>query len=702
MAKIAYRGQQQNQQSPEGDAADSSLDAAGQALHRAASVPKAIRQQMVYQKQESSKQAYPQEKPVTVDYMVFSDEEPVSEPLQHQPLQSYITQVDIQSSSVISPKRATDLTLARKHEPAIRYLQAKLIRKRLTPKTQTTAQYVDDLFDKPEQRKNNEKKESAQKQKKDQSKARTEVVEDHSAEAQSESKQSKQEKPLQQQTPTQNKSNHSRRSTVQTANPSTTGDHAPNKPISEASASKAALPANSSVNGESKETHPKAAKRAPHKRTRAGKSVGRRTRSNNPAAMKIRTSDSVSPKTALRTQVHNTSAKGSEKLFFQKIQQTIAVRTVAVRKAVKKHAVAILKATVKIAIKSVVRILGAILGAVGGILGPLIVILLTGAILCSPLGLFFTGEAENEMTLQQAMTQINTEFSDKITEIENSVPHDDMRQTGHRAFWKDILTVYAVKATTGTEDPMDVVTMDDAHFEVLRTIFWYMNAISYATEAYTETESVEVQVEGEDGEKHTETQIQTVEKTRLIVQIDGKDAADMAIEYGFTPEQIRMVRELLSDEYAEFWSLMAVPGVGSNDIVEVALAQVGNVGGQPYWSWYGFPYRVAWCACFVSWCADQCGYLDAGIIPRHSLVDDGIYWFRARGQWQDRYYLPSPGDIIYFDWEPDGSPDHVGIVESCDGFYVYTIEGNSGDVCRQLAYAVGSSCIFGYGTLIIR
>ena len=171
----------------------------------------------------------------------------------------------------------------------------------------------------------------------------------------------------------------------------------------------------------------------------------------------------------------------------------------------------------------------------------------------------------------------------------------------------------------------------------------------------------------------------------------------MAMEYDFTTEQIRMARELLSDEYAEFWSMMAVPGVGSNDIVEVALAQVGNVGGEPYWSWYGFSYHVHWCACFVSWCADQCGYLDAGIIPRHSLVNDGIDWFYARGQWQDRYYLPSPGDIIYFDWEPDGSPDHVGIVESCDGFYVYTIEGNSGDACRQLAYAVGSNCIYGYG-----
>ena len=51
---------------------------------------------------------------------------------------------------------------------------------------------------------------------------------------------------------------------------------------------------------------------------------------------------------------------------------------------------------------------------------------------------------------------------------------------------------------------------------------------------------------------------------------------------------------------------------GGDAIVDVALTQVGNVGGEPYWSWYGFTNHVEWCACFVSWCADQCGYLDSG------------------------------------------------------------------------------------------
>ena len=136
---------------------------------------------------------------------------------------------------------------------------------------------------------------------------------------------------------------------------------------------------------------------------------------------------------------------------------------------------------------------------------------------------------------------------------------------------------------------------------------------------------------------------------------------------------------------------------GNQAIVEVALTQLGNEGGQPYWSWYGFNGRVEWCACFTSWCADQCGYLESGIIPKFSLCSDGVNWFKGKGQWQDRNYEPQAGDIIFFDWGNDGSIDHVGIVEKCENGTVYTVEGNSGDACKQQSYPVGSSSIYGYG-----
>ena len=141
----------------------------------------------------------------------------------------------------------------------------------------------------------------------------------------------------------------------------------------------------------------------------------------------------------------------------------------------------------------------------------------------------------------------------------------------------------------------------------------------------------------------------------------------------------------------------AFTGGGNQAIVEVALTQLGNEGGQPYWSWYGFEGRVEWCACFVSWCANECGYIDTGVIPKFAGCVLGSQWFMDRGQWQDGSFEPSAGHIIFFDWEGDGVTDHVGIVERVENGTVYTVEGNSGDTCRQNRYAIGSSVIYGYG-----
>ena len=136
-------------------------------------------------------------------------------------------------------------------------------------------------------------------------------------------------------------------------------------------------------------------------------------------------------------------------------------------------------------------------------------------------------------------------------------------------------------------------------------------------------------------------------------------------------------------------------------IVEVARSQIGNVGGEPYWSWYGFTERVEWCACFVSWCANKCRYIDAGIIPKFSGCINGVEWFKDRGQWIGNSFEPSPGMIIFFDWDDeegqDGNADHVGIVEKVENGRVYTIEGNTSDSCRQRSYPVGYFQILGYG-----
>ena len=136
---------------------------------------------------------------------------------------------------------------------------------------------------------------------------------------------------------------------------------------------------------------------------------------------------------------------------------------------------------------------------------------------------------------------------------------------------------------------------------------------------------------------------------------------------------------------------------GNGQLVTIAKSQLGNEGGEKFWSWYGFDSRVEWCACFVSWCADQAGLIQNGTVPKFSLCTAGVDWFQEQGKWQGAGSVPSPGMIIFFDWDHDGASDHVGIVESCDGTTVHTIEGNSGDAVRQNSYTVNSQSILGYG-----
>lgn len=138
---------------------------------------------------------------------------------------------------------------------------------------------------------------------------------------------------------------------------------------------------------------------------------------------------------------------------------------------------------------------------------------------------------------------------------------------------------------------------------------------------------------------------------------------------------------------------------GSGDLVEVALSQEGNSGGEIYWRWYGYDEYQPWCACFVSWCADQCSYIDAGVIPKFSLCSDGVEWFQARGQFMDSSYTPATGDLIFFEWETDGSIDHVGIVINVEDGYVNTIEGNSSNKVQRGRYAAEDSSIYGYGII---
>ena len=140
-------------------------------------------------------------------------------------------------------------------------------------------------------------------------------------------------------------------------------------------------------------------------------------------------------------------------------------------------------------------------------------------------------------------------------------------------------------------------------------------------------------------------------------------------------------------------------GEGNAAMVVVAQSQIGNVGGAPYWSWWGYNDRVEWCTIFVSWVADQCGYIETGVLPKAENVNVLIDWFVSHNQWLGREYVPLPGDLVFFDWNGDNRCDHVGIVEYCENSIVFTIEGNTADSCDRRQYPSTNPAIVGYGGL---
>ena len=291
-------------------------------------------------------------------------------------------------------------------------------------------------------------------------------------------------------------------------------------------------------------------------------------------------------------------------------------------------------------------------------------------------------------------------YQNKLDDIKNSNTYDELEMSGSRAVWPEVLSIYAVKTTNDPDNPQEVASMTDEKKQLLKDIFWEMNEISYETEEKTET----VIVETDDGEGNIIEE--EVEETTvyLYITVSHKTVEEMMAQYGFTEDQKAQVAELLAQD-GSMWVSVLYGIYGADDqIVAIALSQLGNVGGEPYWSWYGFGSRVEWCACFVSWYADQCGYIETGVIPKYAGCVNGVNWFKDRGQWADNDIEPAPGMIIFFDWDnkgssgpQDGESDHTGIVERVEDGIVYTVEGNSGDSCRENHYAVGYYEILGYG-----
>ena len=447
----------------------------------------------------------------------------------------------------------------------------------------------------------------------------------------------------------------------------------------------------------------KAAEQTQRTVRQSARSAGQKTvktvsRSSAKTAQKTVKTAEQTAKTTIKTTKQAAKAAERTAKASAKAAQKAAQAAKAAAKAVATGIKAAVKATVA-AVKAIIAATKALIAAIaaGGwiAVAVIIVICLIALLLGSVFGIFFSGEDSGTgMTMQTVVQEINTEYDTKLQTEKDAVSYDVLEMSGSRAVWKDVLAVYAVKTNTDQENPQEVATMDDSKKQLLTDIFWEMNQITSRTESRTETQITETD-DGHGNIVQTET---TVTQTYLYITVSHKTVDEMAEQYGFNQEQKDYLAELLKDENNSMWSAVLY-GISYSDgeIVTVALSQVGNVGGEPYWSWYGFGSRVEWCACFVSWCANECGYIDSGVIPKFAGCVNGAQWFKDRGQWQDGSAEPVPGMIIFFDWEGDGETDHVGIVEKVENGTVYTVEGNSGDSCKLNSYAIGSSVIYGYG-----
>ena len=327
-------------------------------------------------------------------------------------------------------------------------------------------------------------------------------------------------------------------------------------------------------------------------------------------------------------------------------------------------------------------------------------------------GTSYTSEDSDLVAVENKYAAMENELQSEIDNIERTHPgYDEYRYDldtiGHNPHELASYLTAHLQSYTPESAQAEIERIFDLQYTLTLT---EEVEIRYREEERTDTWT------DEDGNEHEETYTVQVpyEYHILNVELTNKPISSLAEEL-LTPEQLEMFRVYMetsgnkpllfgggSPDTSASEDLSGVQFVngtrpGNTALVDLAKQQVGNVGGYPYWSWYGFNSRVEWCACFVSWCYNRAGVSE----PKFAACQSqGVPWFQSRGQWGARGYENiAPGDAIFFDWDLDGSADHVGIVIGTDGSRVYTVEGNSGDACKIKSYDLNYQCIKGYGLM---
>ena len=274
----------------------------------------------------------------------------------------------------------------------------------------------------------------------------------------------------------------------------------------------------------------------------------------------------------------STNLKGKNIKGAKKAYQIAKSRAKAMAKSAKQAMIATIRA-IKAIILAAKSLIFFLFGGFWIAIIIIIVVSLIAMLVGSVFGIFFSSEdvestiivneTQQPVTMNKIIADLNTEFMNKITQIQQENPYDEYDITGSRAEWKDVLAVYVAKVSGG-DNQVEMVTLDDDKVNTLKEIFWAMNEITFTKEEESHEEVI----------FHlTWTEYKTVTYTKLHIAINTKSIDEMAGHYNFTQEQRNQLAEMSDEKYASMWSAVIYgSSVGSNDIVEVAKSQIGNVG----------------------------------------------------------------------------------------------------------------------------
>ena len=263
---------------------------------------------------------------------------------------------------------------------------------------------------------------------------------------------------------------------------------------------------------------------------------------------------------AVQSATANAAVSGTRAAKKVAIQMTRHQQTAKVTEAAVQKTAQAANRALRAILSSARSLIAALMAGGSTVVSLVLVICLIGLLIASPFGIFFSGEDSGTgYTMPDAVSILNSEFAARIERIKAENPYDelDMDNAGSAAMisnWRDVLAIYAVRTTTDDASPDEVATLTEEKIDILREIFWDMNAISYWAET----------VPG--GEDEDDTVI-------LHITVTVKNHLQMADEYHFNAEQRELLEELMKPEYQELFMTLT----GSYQDIELSPEEIAEI-----------------------------------------------------------------------------------------------------------------------------